>query len=265
MSIGPIIPMGGYQGWRFLSASLDTQMARFAKSPVAGRDMAYFRQEIGKITSAEGLVSDFRLLRVALGAFGLQDDLPNRAFIRKVLADGVQADGALSNRLADKRYRALSEAFGFGGPQPPKTRAPGFADGILARFERQEFERAVGEQNPDFRLALTTARELPEIAARGTSDTTAWLSVLGNRPLRAVFETAFGLPKSLGTLDLDLQVNAFRAGAARRFGTADFAQFKNPARVEELIRSFTLRSETTMGPSPLTRGFSALTLLQNMG
>jgi hypothetical protein len=84
----------------------------------------------------------------------------------------------------------------------------------------------------------------------------------GNPPLRAVFETAFGLPKSIGTLDLDQQVKAFRDGAERRFGTADFAQFNQPDRIEDLIRSFTLRSDATSAPSPLTRGFAALTLLQ---
>lgn len=258
----PLVPLGGYAGWRFLSSSLETQLDRFAKTPVAARDMDYFRQEIGKITSAEDLVSDFRLLRVALGAFGLQDDLPNRAFIRKVLSDGITSDTALANRLTDKRYRALSEAFGFGASTPPKTTAAGFADRILARFERQEFERAVGDQNPDLRLALAAARELPEIAARGLRDSTAWLTVMGNPPLRAVFETAFGLPKSIGTLDLDLQLNAFRTGAERRFGSSDFAQFTDPDRIEDLIRSFTLRSEASVGPSPLTRGFAALTLLQ---
>lgn len=259
----PLIPLGGFAGWRFLSASLDTQLSRFSQSPVAARDMTYFRQEISKVTNAEELVADFRLLRVALGAFGLQDDLPNRAFIRKVLADGVEADTALANRLSDKRYRAFSEAFGFGGALPPKTGTAGFADRILARFERQEFERAVGDQNPDLRLALTAARELPEIAARGLRDSTAWLTVMGNPPLRAVFETAFGLPKSVGTLDLDLQLNAFRTGAERRFGSSDFAQFTDPNRIEDLIRSFTLRSEASLGPSPLTRGFAALTLLQS--
>lgn len=259
----PLIPLGGYAGWRFLSASLDTQLARFSQSPVAARDMEYFRAEIGKITSAEELVSDFRLLRVALGAFGLQDDLPNRAFIRKVLADGVTADDALANRLSDKRYRAFSEAFGFGGPLPPRTGTVAFADRILARFERQEFERAVGEQNPDLRLALNAVRELPEIAARGLRDSTAWLTVMGNPPLRTVFETAFGLPKSIGTLDLDQQLDAFRTGAERRFGTGDFAQFAAPERVEDLIRSFTLRSEAASTPSSLTRGFVALTLLQS--
>lgn len=259
----PLIPLGGYAGWRFLSASLDTQLAQFAQSPVAARDMAYFRAEIAKVTNAEDLVGDFRLLRVALGAFGLQDDLPNRAFIRKVLADGVAADDALSNRLADKRYRAFSEAFGFGGPLPPKTGSAGFADRILARFERQEFERAVGDQSPDLRLALSAARELPDIAARGLRDRTAWLTMMGNPPLRAVFETALGLPKSVGTLDLDQQLNAFRSASERRLGSADFAQFADPGRVEDLIRNFTLRSEARLGPSPLTRGFSALTLLQS--
>lgn len=258
----PIIPIGGYGGWRFLSASLETQLERFSKSPIAARDMDYFRREIGKVTNAEELVSDFRLLRVALGAFGLQDDLPNRAFIRKVLADGVVADGALANRLADKRYRAFSEAFGFGGPLPPRTGALGFANSILARFERQEFERAVGDQNPDLRLALTAARELPEIAARGLRDSTAWLTVMGNPPLRKLFETAFGLPNSIGTLDLDQQLTAFRTGAERRLGSPDFAQFTNPDRIEDLIRSFTLRAEASSGPSPTTRGFAALTLLQ---
>lgn len=258
----PLIPLGGYAGWRFLSASLDQQISRFSQAPMSARDMEYFRAEIGKITSAEELVGDFRLLRVALGAFGLQDDLPNRAFIRKVLADGVSADNALANRLADKRYRAFSEAFGFGGPLPPRTGTAAFADRILARFERQEFERAVGAQNPDLRLALTAARELPELAARGLRDSTAWLTVMGNPPLRAVFETAFGLPKSIGTLDLDQQLAAFRTGAERRFGSADFAQFGQPSRIEDLIRSFTLRSEAASLPSPLTRGIVALSLLQ---
>lgn len=258
----PLIPLGGYAGWRFLSGSLDTQLTRFASSPVQARDMDHFRQAIGTVTSAEDLVSDYRLLRVALGAFGLQDDLPNRAFIRTVLAEGVTRDDALANRLADKRYESLSDAFGFGGPLPPKTRLPGFADGILARFQRQEFERAVGDQNEDLRLALSAQRELSDLSARGLSDTTAWLTVLGTPPLRAVFETAFGLPQSIGTLDLDQQLRVFRAGAERTLGASDFAQFDDPARVEELIRSFTLRTEAAAGPSPLTRGYAALTLLR---
>lgn len=265
MSFQPILPLTGYAGWRFLSGSLAAQQDRFGSDPVRARDMAYFREKIGQVTEAGALVSDFRLLRVALEAFGLQEDLPNRAFLRTVLAQPVEDPGALVNRLADKRYRAFAEAFGLGGPLPPRTTLPGFADRILARYERQGFEIAVGTQSEEMRLALGAARELPELAARGLSDTTAWLSVLGNPPLRRVFETAFGLPKSIGTLDLDLQVRAFRAGAERLTGESALAQFTDPDRVEAVIRSFTLRTEAAAGPSPLTPGFAALTLLRGIG
>ena len=262
MSFQPVLPLSGYAGWRFLSGSLEAQQARHAADPSRARDTAHFREKIGQVTDAATLVADFRLLRVALGAFGLQDDLPNRAFIRTVLSQPVTDEGALVNRLADKRYRAFAEAFGFGGPLPPRTPLPGFADRILARYERQEFERAVGQQSEEMRLALTAARELPELASRGLSDSTSWLSVLGNPPLRKVFETAFGLSAATGTLDLDLQLKAFRAGAERLFGTAEFAGFAEPDRVEELIRGYTLRAEAAAGPSPLTPGFAALVLLR---
>jgi len=257
-----VVPIGGYAGWRFLSATLDTQVQRMAESPLQARDRDYFRENIGNVVTASQLVEDFRLRRVALSAFGLQDDLPNRAFIERVLGDGAIEPTALSNRLADKRYKAFSEAFGFGGPLPPRTLSPGFADKVLARFDRQEFERSVGEQDEDLRLALTASRELPELAARGLPDTTAWLSVLGNPPLRRVFETALGLPASVGTLDLDRQVDEFRDAATRLMGFSDVARFAEPSATEELVKNFTLRAQLASGPSATVPGLAALTLLQ---
>jgi len=264
MSFQPILPLGGFAGWRFLQSSLETQQARFAEAPAQDRDREYFREKIGTITSAKELVDDYRLRRVALGAFGLEDDLPNRAFIERVLSDGIDNDDALSNRLADKRYRAFSEAFGFGGTLPPLTQGPGFADRVLAKFDRQAFEVAVGNQDSDLRLALTATREVPEIAAADTSDTTAWLTVLGNPPLRKVFETAFGLPIFIGTMDLDRQLDAFRAGAERVMGSSEFKTLTDPDAVDNLVRAFTLQSQISAGPSFLTPGASALILLQNL-
>lgn len=262
MSFTPIIPFGGYAGWSFLNRTVATQTDRLADSPQIQRDMAYFRENIGKVGSAADLVNDYRLRKVALTAFGLQDDLPNRAFVERVLADGTSGAEALSNRLADKRYRAFSEAFGFGSPLPPKTQSPGFADRILSRFQRQEFEQAVGEQSQDMRLALAADREIRELASRGLPDTTAWLSVLGNPPLRKVFETAFGLPTAVGTLDLDRQIGLFRDSAQRNLGTSDFSQIGDDETIDDLMRLFTIRSQVSAGPSFLTPGMSALSLLQ---
>lgn len=263
MSFQPVLPIGGLAGWQFLKANLETQQARFAEAPTQERERAYFRENIGSVTSAEDLVNDYRLLKVSLAAFGLSDDLPNRAYMEKILSDGVDSDEALSNRLADKSYRVFAEAFGFGSDLPPRTQSPGFADRILARFDVQAFEVAVGEQDDDMRLALTVTRQLPEIAATATSDNTAWLSVLGNPPLRKVFETAFALPASTGTLDLDRQLELFRAGSERVLGTSEFTEVAEPEVLDDLVKSFTLQSQIAAGPSFLTPGISALTILQS--
>ena len=264
MTFQPVLPLGGYAGWRFLQSSLEAQQQQFSKSPAQALDRDYFRENIANVQSAEDLVSDYRLLRVALSAYGLQDDLPNRAFIERVLSDGVDADDALANRLADKSYRKFSEAFGFGSALPPRTQFPGFADRVLARFDQSEFERAIGEQDDNMRLALNASRELPEIAQEGFSDDTAWFTVLGNPPLRAVFETALALPAGVGALDLDQQVFEFRKGAERVLGNSEVSQFSEPQAVEDLMRSFTLQAQIAAGPSSFTPGATALVLLQNL-
>nr|WP_276946739.1 DUF1217 domain-containing protein [Haematobacter massiliensis] len=71
------------------------------------RDEAYFRDRIGGISSAEELVADRRLLQIALGAFGLGEDIGNKYFIRKVLEDGVSERTALANRLSNMCNRPL--------------------------------------------------------------------------------------------------------------------------------------------------------------
>ena len=99
----PLVPTGGLAGWRFLQRTYDTQFEAFNQSVSLQRDTDYFRENIGQVTTAEALVSDRRLLSVALGAFGLQDDVDNRYFIRKVLEEGSVNEDALAVRFADRR------------------------------------------------------------------------------------------------------------------------------------------------------------------
>ncbi|MEM9755202.1 MAG: DUF1217 domain-containing protein [Pseudomonadota bacterium] len=264
MSFQPVVPLGGYAGWTFLTRTLEAQSAAFSAAPLNERDTAYFRQNISTISSAADLVEDFQLLRVALGAFGLQEDQPNRAFIRTILDEGTSDNAALANRLADKRYRAFSEAFGFGESTPPKTQQAGFADRILARFERQEFERAVGEQDDSMRLALNLQRELPELAARGLTADTNWLSILGSPPLREVFETALGLPEGFGLIDLDQQVEQIRSRARVVLGTDDVATLARADQTDGVLRNFFGRAQIEGLTGAATPAAIALTLLQEI-
>lgn len=257
----PALPTGGLPGWVLLNRTFDRQTAAFDAAPRIQRDTEYFQANIADVRSAEDLVSDRRLLRVALGAFGLQDDLNNRAFIRAILEQGTVAQDALANRLTDDRYKRLADAFGFAEPDGPETTRPGFGAEITAQFRRREFEVAVGEQDQAMRLALNAQRELPLLAAEGGRDTTIWLRILGTPPLRQVFETALGLPEGVAQLDLDRQVEVFQDRARAALKLDSVSDLADPSRREEVIRRFLVQDQIRR-VTVLTPAGVALSLLQ---
>ncbi|MFN6952180.1 MAG: DUF1217 domain-containing protein [Albidovulum sp.] len=247
MSFSPVVPLGGYPGWSFLTRTRAAQKAAFVASAAVQRDEAHFRERIGGIATAEELVADRRLLSVALTAFGLEADIDNRYFIRKVLQDGTLKPDALANKLADKRYFEFAKAFGFGDFATPRTALSDFADTILARYETLRFEAAIGAQDNKMRLAMNAERELARLAGRVMSDEAKWFHVMGSAPLREVFQTAFGLPAAFATVDLDRQLDVFRDRAQRILGSSEISQFADRRKIEDLVRVFLLRAESGTG------------------
>lgn len=262
MSFQPVLPYSGYTGWVFLQRTRDAQQAAFDKSAQVERETSYFKEKIGSVKTADGLAGDRRLLQVALGAYGLDQDINSKFFVQKVLSDGSFDDTDLANRLSDKRYLEMTKAFGFGDFPVPNTVLSDFGDRVTAAYKARQFEVAVGEQSGDMRLALGLDRDLSAILKRQATDDGRWFGVMGNAPVRKVFETALGLPASFGRLDLDRQLKGFRDAAERVFGNAEVEQFSTPEVQEKLIRLFLIRSEAQTS-AQTSRGQVALTLLQN--
>lgn len=264
MSFQPALPALGYAGWKMLDRTRPAQQAAFDRQPIVKRDDTYFREKIGSIASAEELVADRRLLKVALGAFGLEADIDNRFFIRKVLEEGTLTPGALALKLSDKRYQAFSSAFGFGDFATPRNKLSDFADRMIASWRDRQFEAAVGTVDENLRLALNARRELSALAAKTQSEDAKWFALMGQPPLRQVVEVALGLPSSLGRLDVDKQREVFRDKASRVLGDDRIGQFAGPDRMEMLLRRFLLRAEAAQNVQMSVRGSGALALLQSM-
>jgi len=263
MSFQPIVPFGGLAGWSFLQNTKVAQQKAFEAAPVLERDTAYFAETIGEVKTAEDLVSDYRLLKVALGAFGLDDDLPNRAFIQKVLEEGSLDGDSFANRMVDKRYLALTEAFGF-DLGPPNTQLSDFATKIVDSYNTRQFEIAIGEQDADMRLSLALERDLGEIVGADNTANGKWYAILGNEPLLTVFQTALNIPEQSAGLDIDDQVRLMRDRAKNVFGDGEVAQFADPERIEDLNRLFLVRSQIRDLSAGMSSGAIALTLLQSI-
>lgn len=264
MSFSPVIPTSGLAGWAFLTRTRARQEAGFANNPMLARDVTHFREKFPQIETAEALVSDRRLLRIALGAFGLQDEIDNRAFIRRVLEDGTTDRRALANRLTDKRYLAFATAFSHLTPQAGAPPAADLTDQIISKFQTREFEIAVGAQDQTLRMSLALQRELPQLLDQYASDDARWFGALGNPPLRAVLETALGLPREFGTLDLDDQVTRMRSAMQRQFGSSQIEGLATPEIMEKLTTRFLVMSQLRDTQTVMSGAATALTLLTSM-
>ena len=264
MTFQPIIPFSGLAGWQFLQRTVDHQKAAFEESLPIKRATENFRDRIGEVTSVDDLMEDRELLQVALGAFGLDEDINNKFFIQKVLEEGSFDPGSLGNRLADKSYLSFAQFFGFGdiGGAGLTTR-PGFADDLIERYEQRQFEIAVGEQDDTMRLAMNFATELQDVVDDTSTENGRWYSIFGSTSLRNVVQAGLGLPSSIASIDIDQQLTIFKEKAQKVFGTTDPADFLTEDAQEQMIRLFLVRSEAESA-SNVTGASIAITLLQSI-
>jgi hypothetical protein len=261
MSFQPQIPLAGISGWRLFQRTQATQQAAFERSPQLQRDIAYFEQNIGKVKTAEELVSDRRLLQVALGAFGLESEISKKAFVRKILEGGTEEPTALANRMTAAGIKDFAQTFGFGNAGGSQTGTPGFAARIVDAYKTRQFEAAVGASNNDVRLAMNFKREMQALSA-GTEGG-SWFTVLASKPLRAVVEKAYNLPTSFGKLDVDRQRSILIEKTRQEFGSEKLTAFADPANVDKMINRFLARSQAEGGgPSANVGQSAALSILR---
>ncbi|WP_458790842.1 DUF1217 domain-containing protein [Yoonia sp. MH D7] len=135
MSFSPLTFGSGIAGYNFLARTRDTQQNLMAQSPQVKRETDNFVTQIQDIKTSDQLLDNRSVLKVALGAFGLDDDLNNRAFIKQVLESDLSDSTSLANRLADKQYLALAKAFNFSGDGGPSTFGVKTGDEVLDQLK----------------------------------------------------------------------------------------------------------------------------------
>ncbi|GGX38442.1 flagellar protein [Tateyamaria omphalii] len=257
----PVLISSGLAGWQFLKRTYEQQLSAFSQSTLLQRDTDHFADKISSVTTADELVADRQLLTVALGAFGLSEDINNTYFIQKMLGDGTTAQDALANRFTDRRYRDFSEAFGLGPGEVRGALRPGFSEEIIAKYQANSFEIETGNQDESMRIALYAERTLPDVVTGSGSDASKWFGIMGQPPLRTLFETALGLPQAFGQADIDQQLSVFQERSERILGVSDPADFAETETLDRLVTTYLARSQLAQIGSGASGASIALTLL----
>ena len=237
----PSTPIGGIAGWRFLQRTQESQMAAFESSAALERELTYFKENISKVETVDDLINDFTLFKVALGAFGMEEKVADKFFFKKVLAEGSEEEGAFALRLTDTTFREMAEAFGFGNAGGSRLGESDFSQKITDAYKTRQFEKAVGESDTSMRLALNLEREVGKYANSAYPETVGWFQLMANPPMREVFESALGLPDTIGSLDVDRQRELFQESTERLFGSKSLEVFQDPENIDKLLRNFFAR------------------------
>ncbi|TWA59803.1 uncharacterized protein DUF1217 [Azospirillum brasilense] len=187
------------------------------------RNIEYFQENIGKITSAEELLKDEKLYRFVMEAFDLESQIYARALIRKVLDEGVTEPNALANRMNDAKFKELATAMAFPETGGATLKEPAIVQAIVDRYVDVKMEVSAEEKNPAVRLALYFQRKAGRI--------TNWYQVLSDRALQKVVFTAMDIPEQSALGDLDRLVDRMK----KRF---DIADFQDPAKVQTFLDRF---------------------------
>ena len=210
--------------YMLLSRNLATSLQRKGNEPIVARDTAYYQANIGKVTSIDDFMGDQRLYSYAMKAYGLEDMTYAKAFMRKVLTEGVSQPAAFANRLADDRYVAFAKAFDFQTYGAGTTTLAAATTDTTAAYLRQSVESDAGSDDTGVRLALYFARVAPTVSSG--------YGVLADPALSQVIKTVLGLPDAASSEAIARQAAVIEA-------RVDLASFKDPAKLQRFVQRFT--------------------------
>jgi uncharacterized protein DUF1217 len=102
-----------YLSYNLVARDMKASMNQVAQESQVSREAQYFRDNIGKVTTAKEFVDDYRLYSYAMKAHGLEEMTYAKAFMLKVVESDLSDSNSYANKLTDKRYREFAAAFQF--------------------------------------------------------------------------------------------------------------------------------------------------------
>jgi len=229
----PILPGTGLTSWNFYQSNKDDQLASYGQTAVVQRETTNFVQRIAKIGSVDDLMKDYQALKVTLGAFGLQDDIPNRYFVKKVITEGVASDDAFANHLSDGRYHDMAatlQALGVTGEGD-------FADS-LSKVDpalSAAVAKVSGSTSPLYiKAAQDMQSQLNLAVLAGNSADNVWMQAMQNDDLVAQIKKGLGLADSFNGLPDKQKIGVIRDTMEHMFGTTTISTLANPANAFEV-------------------------------
>ena len=217
-----------------LTKDMGKSLTQVADEPDVSRDTDYFLSHIGNVKTIDDFLGDYRLYSYAMKAYGLSDMTYAKAFMRKVLTEGVTDKNAFANQLTDSRYKEFATAFNFAANGTNATSTTAATTGTATQYVTQTMEQNAGDQNEGLRLALYFTRKASSI--------TSPYQILADKALTQVVQTAMGWSSTISSSDIDMQAKMIT-------DKINLADFQDPTKVTKFVQRFAAMWDATQAQS----------------
>ncbi len=206
-----------------LTTDMSKSLTQVEQQPDVSRDTAYYLANIGNVKSIDDFLNNYKLYSYAMKAFGLDDMIYAKAFMRKVLTEGVATSDTFANKLSDSRYRDFAAAFNFAALGSNATQATAATTDVASQYATQTLEQNAGDQNEGLRLALYFTRKASSI--------TSPYQILADKALTQVVQTAEGWSSMISSSDIDMQAKMIT-------DKINLTDFQDPTKVTKFVQRF---------------------------
>ena len=217
-----------------VNQNLARYQAMTAAEPSVKSATDYYEANIGKATSIQDFVGNYRLLSYALNAYGLGDQINNTALITQVLEGGVSNSKSLANTLPNANWRAFATAFNFEGEGASTISSASAVKTTTADYVEQQLESDQGAANIGVQLALYFQRVAPTV--------TSEYGILADPNLLEVAQTIFGLSPDTSASSIDSQAQTLSQ-------LMPLSDLQDPKKLQQLVRRFTAMYDLNYGPA----------------
>ncbi|MFM8748056.1 MAG: DUF1217 domain-containing protein [Aestuariivirga sp.] len=224
--------LGTVAKYQQIVRNIDRSIGTISQRPEIKREADYYMANIRNVKSVDDFMKNDRLFNFAMTAFGLKDMIYGKAFMRKVLMEGVDGNKSFALQLADPRFREFAENFNFARYGGTATAFERTQKGTVDRYMRVQLEADAGKADEGLRLALYFQRKASSVAST--------YGLMADAALYKVVQTALGLPAAYSNADVDTQAAFLRA-------KINVEDFKDPVKLDNFITRFTAKWQAANG------------------
>lgn len=241
-----------YISYRIFSADMTKSLNRLSATKSVSREVDYYKANIGNVTSVDDFLKNTRLYTYAMKAYGLDDMIYAKAYMRKVLESDLTDGTSFVNRLSDSRFIAFAKAFNFN--------TDGSVESATTESQSAASQEAMSDLYSDHRIkqGQAAATEADYFKSKMATITSVDQLTSNSRLFKYALD-AFGIDSSIAS-----------AATIKAVLTSDLSDTSSVAnkmgtRYQNLAAAFSFQSDGTVasGGTAQTSAQTSTTIFQN--